>query len=60
MLPLPTNLGGTSVTITDRSGVKAMFYTGATRINAEIRQTARVGREWGAGPDRSPDVIRGT
>ena len=46
MLPLPTNLGGTSVTITDSSGVQAslpLFYTGPAQINAEIPQTANTG-----------------
>jgi uncharacterized protein (TIGR03437 family) len=44
--PLPTNLGGTSVTITDSSGAKAslpLFYAGPTQINAEIPQTASAG-----------------
>jgi uncharacterized protein (TIGR03437 family) len=38
-LPLPTNLGGTSVTITDSTGAQAalpLFYAGPTQINAEI------------------------
>ena len=46
MLPLPTNLGGTSVTITDCGGVQAalpLFYAGPTQINAEIPQTANTG-----------------
>jgi uncharacterized protein (TIGR03437 family) len=45
-LPLPTNLGGTSVTITDSSGVQTalpLFYAGPTQINAEIPQTASDG-----------------
>ena len=45
-LPLPTNLGGTSVTITDSSGATAalpLFYAGPTQINAEIPQTASTG-----------------
>jgi uncharacterized protein (TIGR03437 family) len=46
ILPLPTNLGGTSVTITDSSSVTAalpLFYAGPTQINAEIPQTASTG-----------------
>lgn len=42
-LPLPTNLGGTSVTITNSSGVQAslpLFYAGPSQINAEIPPTA--------------------
>jgi uncharacterized protein (TIGR03437 family) len=45
-LPLPTNLGGTSVTITDSSGAKTslpLFYAGPTQINAEIPQGAAAG-----------------
>jgi uncharacterized protein (TIGR03437 family) len=45
-LPLPISLGGTSVTITDSSGVQTalpLFYAGPTQINAEIPQTASVG-----------------
>jgi len=45
-LPLPTNLGGTSGTITDSSGAKTalpLFYAGPTQINAEIPQTASTG-----------------
>jgi uncharacterized protein (TIGR03437 family) len=46
MLPLPTSLGGTSVTITDSSGVQSplpLFYAGPTQINAEIPQAATTG-----------------
>jgi uncharacterized protein (TIGR03437 family) len=46
IIPLPTNLGGTSVTITDSSGATAalpLFYAGPTQINAEIPQTASTG-----------------
>ena len=46
ILPLPTNLGGTSVTITDSSSATAalpLFYAGPTQINAEIPQTASTG-----------------
>lgn len=45
-LPLPTNLGGASVTITDSSGAQAslpLFYAGPNQINAEIPQTASTG-----------------
>jgi uncharacterized protein (TIGR03437 family) len=42
LLPLPTNLGGTSVTITDSTGTQAslpLFYAGPNHIDAEIPQT---------------------
>jgi uncharacterized protein (TIGR03437 family) len=45
-LPLPTNLAGASVSITDSSGATAslpLFYAGPTQINAEIPQTASAG-----------------
>jgi uncharacterized protein (TIGR03437 family) len=45
-LPLPTSLGGTSVTITDFSGAKRMlplFYAGPLQINAEIPPAAATG-----------------
>ena len=45
-LPLPTNLGGTTVTITDSSGATAalpLFYAGPAQINAEIPQAASTG-----------------
>jgi hypothetical protein len=45
-LPLPTNLGGTSVTITDFSGAKSvlpLFYAGPLQINAEIPPAAATG-----------------
>ena len=45
-LPLPTSLGGTSVTITDSSGAQTampLFYAGPTQINAEVPQTASTG-----------------
>jgi uncharacterized protein (TIGR03437 family) len=45
-LPLPINLGGTSVTITDSSGAQTplpLFYAGPTQINAEIPTTASIG-----------------
>jgi uncharacterized protein (TIGR03437 family) len=45
-LPLPTNLAGASVSITDSSGATAslpLFYAGPTQINAEIPPTASAG-----------------
>jgi uncharacterized protein (TIGR03437 family) len=39
VVPLPTNLGGTTATITDSAGFKAvlpLFYAGPTQINAQI------------------------
>jgi len=45
-LPLPTNLGGTSVTVTDSSGAQTalpLFYASAKQINAEIPQGAIAG-----------------
>ena len=45
-VPLPTNLGGTSVTITDGSGATAalgLFYAGPNQINAEVPETASTG-----------------
>ena len=46
MLPLPTSLGGTSVTITDANGAQTtlpLFYAGPTQINAEIPPSASAG-----------------
>jgi uncharacterized protein (TIGR03437 family) len=45
-LPLPTNLGGTSVTITASSGAQTalpLFYASPSQINAEIPQSAVAG-----------------
>jgi uncharacterized protein (TIGR03437 family) len=45
-MPLPTNLAGASVSITDSSGATAslpLFYAGPTQINAEIPQTSSTG-----------------
>jgi len=45
-LPLPFSLDGTSVSITDSSGVQAdlpLFYAGPSQINAEIPETAVAG-----------------
>ena len=45
-MPLPTSLGGTSVSITDSSGAKTalpLFYAGPTQINAEIPATVKAG-----------------
>jgi uncharacterized protein (TIGR03437 family) len=45
-LPLPTNLSGTSVTVTDSSGAKTalpLFYAGPSQINAEIPSSAATG-----------------
>ncbi len=46
MLPLPTNLNGTSVSITDSSGAQTklpLFYASPTQINAEIPSGAVAG-----------------
>jgi hypothetical protein len=45
-LPLPINLGGISVAITDSRGAQAalpLFYAGPTQINAEIPRTVSAG-----------------
>jgi uncharacterized protein (TIGR03437 family) len=45
-LPLPTNLGGAGVTITDSSGAQTalpLFYASPKQINAEIPQSAIAG-----------------
>ena len=45
-LPLPTDLGGTSVMVTDSTGVETalpLFYAGPTQINAEIPASVSAG-----------------
>jgi uncharacterized protein (TIGR03437 family) len=45
-LPLPTSLGGASVTVTDSSGAQTalpLFYASPKQINAEIPQSAATG-----------------
>jgi uncharacterized protein (TIGR03437 family) len=45
-VPLPTNLGGVSVTITDSSSIQTplpLFYTGPTQINADIPDSVNTG-----------------
>ena len=68
MLPLPTNLNGTSVSITDSSGAHAalpLFYASPTQINAEIPPSAAAGGATltitaPAGSQTTPVTLAGT